>query len=144
MRKEVLVAILLGAVLGLAIAFGVWRANIALNAVPQTQQLTQSDTTPSNGQETTNGTLIITEPENNTLTASGTVTIKGKAEKNSVIIITSPTDEVSAVADSQGNWSQDIKLEAGANAILVMSINENGQEESEELTVTYSKEFKEE
>lgn len=145
MRKEVLIAILLGGILGLAIAFGVWRVNLALTSNTQTQRLTESESrTSSNEQEQNSKSLIITEPENNALVSLSPITVKGRAEKNSIIIITSPTDEVSAVADAQGNWTGNIKLEAGANAILVMAINENRDEEIEELTVTYSTEFEEE
>lgn len=142
MRKEVFIAVLLGGALGLAIAFGVWRANVALKSQGDDNQkisvIGSSSPTPAAGQ------LLITDPEENSLVSTETVTLKGKSEPRSVIMVTSQVDAVSTVSDNSGNWTTDVKLDAGANEILVTAVNEQGEEFSTQITITYSTEFKEE
>lgn len=141
MRKEVLVAIILGGILGLTIAFGVWRANLALSPKQETPKVATSDfssPTPSPGM------LLITEPEENSLVGAETITLKGKAQPRSSIVATTTTDSTSTLADNSGSWTADVKLESGANEVMVMAVGEDGEENSVTLTVTYSTEFKEE
>ena len=141
MRKEVFIAVFLGGALGLAIAFGVWRANLAL--APQkaeTQKIATSNSSPT----PTAGMLIVTEPDDNTLVSTESITLKGKAEPRSAIVITTQADAVSTISEGNGLFSADIKLDSGANVVLVTTVNEQGEEFSTELTITYSTEFKEE
>lgn len=142
MRKEVFIAVLLGGALGLAIAFGVWRANVALKSQGDNNQkisvIGSSSPTPAAGQ------LLITDPEENSLVSTETVTLKGKSEPRSAIMVTTQVDAVSTASDNSGNWTADVKLDAGANEILVTAVNEQGEEFSTQITITYSTEFKEE
>ena len=142
MRKEVFVAVVLGGILGLAIAFGVWRANVALKS--QSSETQKISTTNPETPAPTIGILLITEPDENSLVNTESVTLKGKAEPGSTIIVTTPTDAVTTVADNSGNWIANIKLSAGANGVSVTALNEQGEEFSTQITITYSTEFKEE
>lgn len=141
MRKEVILAILLGSLLGLAIAFGVWRANLALS--PQLPKTTTSSPAPNKGEEVISN-LIVTQPEDNELVKTEKITVAGKTTPKLTVVITTPVDEVVVEADQSGNFSADVKLESGANTILVTTVDEGGQTQEQELTVTYSTEFKEE
>ncbi|MBI2405831.1 hypothetical protein HYV21_02155 [Candidatus Microgenomates bacterium] len=139
MRKEVLIAILLGATLGLAIAFGVYRANLALRSTPTTTQATPAPTSaPSSS------TLTITQPEDEALVDTDSITVEGKTAPNATVVITSPVDEVTALADNSGTFRAEVKLEPGANALLVTSFGEDNNSVEKELTITYSTEFKKE
>lgn len=142
MRKEVFIAVLLGGALGLAIAFGVWRANIALKS--QGADTSKISITNSSSPTPEAGMLLVTDPEDNSLVKKELTTFKGKAEPKSAIVVTSPIDSASTVSDNSGNWTADIKLESGANQVSVTAVNEAGDEFSTELTITYSTEFKEE
>ena len=137
MRKEVIIAVALGGALGLVIAFGIWRANLALTpskATTETSSVSADIASPS----PTLGTLIVNAPEDESLVNTASVTVSGRAEPNSTVVITSPTDEASVLADNQGNFSSSIKLDSGANAILVTAVNDRDEEQSQQLTVTYS------
>ncbi|MBI3290533.1 hypothetical protein HYZ78_04005 [Candidatus Microgenomates bacterium] len=142
MRKEVIVAVLLGGSLGLAIAFGVWRANLALK--PQSTTSEQISATNSSSPTPVAGTLLVTEPEENSLVSTESITVRGKAEPRSTIVVTTPVDAKSVAADNSGNWIAELRLAAGANAVLVTAVSESGEELSTQITVTYSTEFKEE
>ncbi|MBI4057831.1 hypothetical protein HY405_00735 [Candidatus Microgenomates bacterium] len=142
MRKEVLIAIILGAALGLAIAFGVWRANIALSPKKTTQETTSTATPTSTPSSTPEFSLVVTQPEDEALVDTQTITVEGKTLPGATVIITSPADEQIVLAGSDGTFTREIKLESGANTVLITTINENDETVEQQITVTYSTEFK--
>lgn len=140
MRKEVLVAILIGAILGGAVAFGIWRANLLL--VPK-KEAVQTQQTPSPGGSTTQETssLIITQPENNSILSEGKVTIKGAATPNSTVVILTNSKDLITKADKDGAFEQEVELEGGPNEITVTAYDDSGNETTQTLTLVYSTEF---
>lgn len=139
MRKEVLVAILIGIILGSAVAFGIWRANLALLPKKEAVQ-TEQQPGPSLDEQKTSS-LIITQPENNTIVSQDKVTIKGAASPNSTVIILTNLKDYVAETDKDGAFEQEVELEGGPNEILVTSYDEASNETSQTLTLVYSTEF---
>lgn len=135
MRKEVLVAILVGAALGLVVAFGIWRANQAF--APQGTETTPQ---PLIEQKQERG-LVINEPEDGTIVAEDSLTVGGKARPAATIVILTNLSEIIIQADQGGNFEQDAKLEGGANEIIVAAYDQEGNKEEKTITVVFSTEF---
>lgn len=135
MRKEVLVAIILGITLGLVIAFGVWRANLALAPRRQVSTQTQPSPTPPAFE------LVITTPEDETVVADATIDVSGKTESGATVIVQYEEGAVTVLADASGSFSQEIELVAGANTITVSAFAQDGEGIEKTLTVVYSTEF---
>ncbi len=140
MRKEVLVAILIGALLGGVVAFGIWRANLAL--VPKRESL-QTEQTPqsSTPEDKQTSSLIITQPENNSIVSEGKVTVKGAALPNSTVVILANNDDLIIQTGKDGGFEQEVELEGGPNEITITAYDEAGNETTETLTLVYSTEF---
>lgn len=140
MRKEVLVAILIGAILGGAVAFGIWRANILL--VPKKEAVQTQQTSPPAGQTTQEtSSLIITQPENNSILSEGKVTIKGAATPNSTVVILTNSKDLVTQADKDGAFEQEVELDGGPNEITITAHDDSGNETTQTLTLVYSTEF---
>lgn len=136
MRKEVLIAIVIGSILGLAVAFGVWRANQAFSPKQETQTQQELTPLPEPAQ-----TLTISEPEDGSVVDREKIKVKGRATPEAVLVILTNTQEVIITAQASGEFEQEIELEGGANEITVVAYNEEGAEERQTLTVVYSTEF---
>lgn len=137
MRKEVLIAIIIGFGLGLVITFGIWTANKAIKenvpeATPSEEEATVSPS-PLSAME-----LIIISPENNTISEKETIEIAGQTVTRAIITITYPEGEKLLEADEEGDFSTEISLIGGDNQIKISAFNENGDETTKTLMVVYS------
>ncbi len=137
MRKEVLIAIIIGFGLGLVITFGIWTANKALKErppeEPPTEEVEEVTPTPAPKME-----LIITSPENNTISEEEIIEITGKTDSKAIIAIVYPDGEKLLEADEDGTFATEISLTGGDNLIEISAFNDQGDEAREVLTVVYS------
>lgn len=137
MRKEVLFAIILGVGLGVAVAFGIWRANQALAPREQAQN---QNTVPTPGPENFSE-LVITDPENQTVVFQDSVTIRGATTPGTTLAILTSDDEYILEADKEGGFEQEVKLVGGPNEIKVISFDESGGTSEERLVVVFTTEL---
>lgn len=135
MRKEVIIAILLGLSLGLVVTFGIWTANQAVKEkkTEQTVQVVQTSPSPSPRAE-----LVISSPENNIVVDKNKIEIAGRTASESVIAIFSEEYEAFTQADEEGFFSTTLPLAKGSNKITVTSIDKLDQEEEENLMIVYT------
>lgn len=139
MRKEVLIAIIIGFVLGLVITFGVWTANKAMKETPQKDQQASE-----NAQETTTPTptpesvLTITSPEDNFLSDKEKIDVSGKTTPQATVVILFEQGEKIIEADGQGSFTAQITLVGGGNVIKVSSFDQQGKESTQAISVVYS------
>jgi hypothetical protein len=143
MKKEVLLAIIIGFGLGLIITFGFWQANKALKEVAPKQQLP-----PQQAQEEEKAlpptpsasllSLVITFPEDNSIINKEKINISGKTSSGATVIITYEEGEKIIEADENGNFSTEITLVGGANEITVSAYDEEGNEATKTLNLVYS------
>ncbi len=135
MRKEVIVAVLLGLSLGLVIAFGVYTANQAIKEkkVKQTVEVVQTSPSPS-----PQISLILESPENNLVVSKNKVKINGRSAKDAVIAIFSNETELFTQADNEGFFSATFPLVAGSNKIKVKSIDDQNKQEEKEIMIVYT------
>jgi hypothetical protein len=140
MRKEVLIAIVIGIGLGAIVAFGVWRANLILGPkVKEAIQTPNGTNSPDSG--TSSANLIITQPEDSTVFSNNSVTIKGSTIPNATVVLTSDEDEQVTLAGSDGTFEQDLTLASGPNNIVVTSYDDKGNQNTQKMTLVYSTEF---
>ncbi len=145
MKKEVLLAISIGFILGLIITFGIWTANKSLAGIKKptatpTPTVAAENTPAANvtAAPTNTSGLVITTPEDESFTSKNTTTVSGKTTPNATVVILYEGDSDTLLADAQGNFSNDISLIAGFNTITVSSFDASGTKTSQTIIVTYS------
>lgn len=138
MRREVLVAIVLGVALGIAVAFGIWRANLALSPKNSPSPVLNTNATPGPAE---NSDLIITQPENNSVVSTETVMLKGAATPKATVVILTSEDESILEAENDGSFEEEVLVAGGPNDIVVKAYDANGNESEQKITIVYSTEL---
>lgn len=134
MRKEVIIAIIIGFGLGLIITFGIWTANRALKEVPPEEVAPPAEEiTPI-----PTFSLTIKEPEDNSISSEEEITISGVTAPEAVVVILYPEGEKILEADEDGNFETKIALVGGANEVEISAYDSEGNEASQTLTIVYS------
>ena len=139
MRKEVILAIVGGAVLGLLVIGGLWWTNKTTTEenpiVPSpTPLITQAPTlTPA-----VLLPLEIINPENESIIGEEKITLEGKTAPGSVVVVIYPEGENIVEADEEGNFETEITLVGGANEIKITAYDEEGNQAEKNLTLVYS------
>lgn len=146
MRKEVLIAVVSGSLLGLIIAFGVWRANSALNfkksSVPgltDQESISQEKTVRDDGKIG----LSFVRPQNEQVVTFSPVTIEGITKENTQLVASSENEDYLINSNKEGSFKIDTKLIGGINEILVYAFDEKHTPVSEKILLVYSTEFSE-
>lgn len=143
MRKEVIVAIVLGSLIGIAVAFGVWRANVALQQQREQETVVsgieQALGSPTEDQEADG--LIVIEPEDGSVVNKATITVSGKTDPEAVITLLYNEAETILTSEKDGSFQTEIELTGGPNEIKVISFNAQGDRREKILTVVFSTEF---
>lgn len=134
MRKEILLAIVIGLLVGLVLTYGIYLARTALRHPNNTELQTQSTLTAS-PEPSTLGTLTIVNPSDELVQTEQDLTIAGTTIANSFVIIFVNNEETITTADSSGNFSIEAELEVGSNIITVIAVDEDGKESTAERTV---------
>lgn len=142
MKKEVIIAIIIGFVLGLVITFGVWTANKAIKEASPKEETTgeqaQEGTTDTRSPTSLESTLTIISPEDNFLSDKEKIDISGKTTPEATVVILFTEGEKIIEADKQGSFSTEITLVGGSNEIKVSSFDKDGKEISKSITIVYS------
>ncbi|MFZ5366264.1 MAG: hypothetical protein ACOZBZ_03125 [Patescibacteria group bacterium] len=138
MRKEVLVAILVGFALGLVITFGIWSANKALTSkkapiVPEEVTAPTVEVTP-----TPSFSLAISKPEDESIASTEKITISGTTEPGAFVVVIAEKGEEILETDEKGIFTGEVSLVSGTNEITVTAFSENGEEVSKTLNIVYS------
>ena len=143
MRKEILIAIFFGTALGLIVTYGVYTANQAVLNKSSDKPQTTTIPTPALAPPQVLQVSIAT-PENNIVVVEPEITITGLAQRNVVITIATENNSHFVTTDSEGKFSQTIKLVKGANTILIAASNGTDISDTKTLNLVYSTELQEE
>lgn len=139
MKKEVLIAIIIGFGLGLVITFGVWSANKNFNKVspaePVPTTIPNLSPSPTDAPELA---LEIDSPEDDFLSNEDAIEIAGRASPGGIIVLLYPKGEKILQAEENGSFSTEIVLAGGANEIRISAFDESGNEVEKILNVVYS------
>lgn len=139
MRKEILFAILAGALFGLIIAFGIWKANSSLKpeGISDTNTEPQSLSSP---QPSHSGITLVT-PENYDVVDKDTLSIKGATLPDTWIAIQSEKQDYVIKSDNNGSFAQDVALITGINEVVISVLSDNQNKIEKKVVVIYSSEF---
>jgi hypothetical protein len=140
MRKETIIAIVMGILLGVGIGFVVLfqsRKGDEAKVIPvsgDTENTKIVKTARPPGQEV----LEITEPKDKTITDTNKVTIKGTASKDSLVVIQTPITNT-VLKSETANFSASIPLALGENTISVSVYKDSGTPQEVTLQIYYVK-----
>jgi hypothetical protein len=143
MIKELFLAIILGALLGLGVTGGFFALNknknnsVAQNITP-TIAADHQTASPTPIKTTINSNLIISSPKTDSIVSTAKVTVSGTTIPGSTIIITTSLKSFNTTATSTGIFSTDIDLDSGLNQVRVTSINGQDEQTEVQFNITYS------
>lgn len=135
MKKEVLIAIIIGFSIGLFATVGIHLVRTRLNP-PEDTQITTSSPTPQT--TSVNHTLGIVTPSQNSIVRTDSTPVSGLTSPNAIVTLISPEEEQVARADSNGSFSSSILLQAGPNTIKAVSYTPDGREATAFVDVVYT------
>jgi hypothetical protein len=138
MRKEILFALLAGALFGLVIAFGVWKANTPVTSNESNtarQEETSASTAPSEL------AITLSQPNDYEVADEPTATVKGLTQPQAIIAVSGEEKDYILYADKSGSFEQDVALSAGINEIIITAFDKNGNSTKAKSIVIYSPEF---
>jgi len=138
MKKEIIIAVVIGFILGLIITFGVYTANKALKeqkeptpSLPPVEQ----EATPQPSPTTI---LEISEPENNIVTRADEITVSGRTNSKTPVAVIAEEFQGFAYSDNEGVFSIDVPLVSGANEIRVVAVPKEGEKEEVIISIVYT------
>ena len=104
--------------------------SVPIQITPGVSQLAEE----ANISRATEITLTITSPADGAIVTSAFVTVKGKTAPRAEVFI----NDISMVADANGNFSANVTLDEGENPIVIFANDADGNVAEKELTVTYN------
>lgn len=143
MRKEIIFAILAGAIFGLVIAFGIWKANSSMKSKNESEKEVVDVTDMIDG-TTMAGDFSITliKPESNTVVRTSSTVVSGITQPNVWLVISAEEYDYIVKTGSDGAFEEEVELIAGANEIVVIAIEESTNESVyDKFLVVYSTEL---
>ena len=129
MKKEVVLAIVLGLIAGVIVTFGIYTANRALQQRAE-ESITEQTPAPTaktevsdqkESAESTTTELDIETPETNSISTEDTITLRGTTYPNAIIVVFVNNTDYLISANATGKFATPIKLTAGSNTIIVVS-----------------------
>ncbi|MGD9129011.1 MAG: hypothetical protein PVJ09_00775 [Candidatus Woesebacteria bacterium] len=132
MRKEVVISILIGIILGLIITYGVYLTRKSGPIDTPTIDVDQLSPTPDSSNP---NQLMLSSPEDEIVQEEQTTTVSGTTLANNFVVIFVGNQETIVTSDESGNFSTELELEAGSNVITVYAIDEDGKKSSIERTI---------
>jgi hypothetical protein len=139
MRKEVLWAIVAGIILGLIVAFGVYRINSSISG-NKNHNISLSTPTPK---PATPGEfkIVLDKPSDNDVVTQDVVTVSGLTKSLSWITISGEDGDYIIQSDGSGVFSQDVDLVPGINQIKITAFESAGGKSATNVLVIYSSSF---
>lgn len=139
-RKEVTLAIIIGLIIALIIAGGIYRAKTAIqNFDPQSLlPQKQSKDGESQDQKTEQKLFVELDTADNSVTDKATFTISGKTLPKTYIAITTESNDYLIVPNDVGSFSQEVNLIKGANRLTITVYTQDGVKVEDALSVVYT------
>ena len=139
-RKEVTLAIIIGLIIALIIAGGIYRAKTAIqNFDPQSLiPKKQSKDGANQDQKTEQKLFVELDTTDNSVTDKATFTISGKTLPKTYIAITTESNDYLIVPNDVGSFSQEVNLIKGANRLTITVYTQDGVKVEDALSVVYT------
>jgi hypothetical protein len=133
MKKEIILAIIIGLTLGLVLTYGFYTARRSLSGRGRPQLSATPQPTPGVDSEL----LTILSPQDESVQSKKEVTVTGNTFAKGFVVVFINAKEFITTADDTGNFSVIGELAPGGNTIHVTALDENGQSVSVERTVVF-------
>lgn len=144
MKKEVLIAVILGLVGGLIITVGMYRARQAgQTANPEaTFQVLASPAAniPTQTSAPSQSGLTVSSPTQDALVFTPTLNITGATQAEIPVVILHNEKEIIVFSDKQGNFSAQATLSSGANIFTIKAMLAGQNSVETTRTVVYARE----
>ncbi len=141
MRKEILFAIIAGALFGAVLAFGIWRANVALKpevTEPEQEEVVAEDRVVDS---ITEMKLTIAKPQTYDVISESPFQLTGATKPDSWVVISAENEDYMFQPTDTGEFTQEVELKGGVNQIIINAFDKDGNSASSNLLVIYSTEF---
>lgn len=136
MRKEVIIAIILGLGLGFIITFGIYRTQVALRSTPSSEQQAEALKTPTTQiTPITEQDLVIHNPEAGLIVKESKIVVTGTSQPQLPVVLLVNSTEYLSSTDSGGNFSFDVPLKDGSNVLTIYVLKDDGSAFTEQRTV---------
>ncbi|NCN06670.1 MAG: hypothetical protein GW946_02390 [Candidatus Pacebacteria bacterium] len=126
MKKEILLAIIIGLAFGLVITYGLYRVRKATQSAKTQPISTTAPTTPTE-EPAVAAQLTILHPEDNTVQEESSTTVTGTALPDTIIVLFANDMEYITTSDASGNFSFTVDLDEGSTILTVHAVNEDGE-----------------
>lgn len=134
MRKEPLIAIIVGSLLGVAVAFGIWQVS---RNQSETQDLENAEQNIQISSEANNVEFKINNPKDLAVVDSSELEVSGTAPIGSLVVI--KADEYYfASSDNNGSFSIPVSLASGLNSLAIWSLAPGQMTQESYLTIVYT------
>lgn len=143
MKKEIIIAVILGLIFGGIIVFGFYQSQRKISKTNPLNIKRLEPIASESGSMPLNR-LVINAPYDGEIFSSDVATISGTTNPSSYIVIVSSNDDSIIQADSLGFFSSEFELQAGQNDITVYNFDQSGQTDKKQFSVVFSTEFKNE
>ena len=134
MRKEVLLAVIFGVILGGVILYGINLANESATDLSN-EDKTSAATTPVATPTLTQKSLSIVSPQNPSVTSDKLIPLPGRATPASNIAIISEIDDLIIETSPAGTFSAQINLISGENTVAVTEVKNDNTTITESITI---------
>jgi hypothetical protein len=137
MRKEVILAIIIGIILGAIVLYGLKIANqTVVSQKPEATTITPTLTlTPT---PTPVDTITIDFPIDHSVSSTAAATLSGHTKPLVPIAIITETTDTITQSDNAGNFSLPITLVGGENVLTASIVLQDGSTSSKSITVIYT------
>lgn len=132
MKKEVLIAVLIGLTMGLLITYGIYRVQSAINQPPVTDVLEEAT---ESAQTIVPTVIALHSPNQGTVQTTSDVIITGTTIPDSFVVVFVNDQEAITTSDRSGSFTHEASLSEGTNIIRVHVIDEIGNTATEERVV---------
>ena len=151
-NRDLLITIILGFVVGLIFAYGVWTAQQSLKnpqqiISPQPTTIPASESAQLNSDQPPTDTstnqagekiFTISYPYQYLLTDNKKLTVKGRANQQASILLIAESGQQTAVPDQDNDFVLDVNLITGINNLAVFAVWPDGQTQRTDLQVILS------
>lgn len=133
MRKEVLIAVIIGLVLGGIITFGIYTANQSNN---RQEQEPQTNVTPS--PSPIENLFQLSSPQDGDILSTSTATLSGSLKSDTYLVISTDQSDYFVKPNSDNSFSQSITLTQGANPIKLTAIDFDNNRQELTINLVYT------
>jgi hypothetical protein len=143
MKKDIIIAVIVGFVLGVGSALLIVNLPSLLTLLKRTapSQLATINPTPTLPTVSNTSSLLTLEsPAPESIATSKNIQITGKTAPGTILVLTTERDNSPYEASESGNFAFPLSLKEGANTAIITAYNESGEAETKTLTIYYTSE----